>query len=131
MPLIEWDPSLATGQLEIDAQHTVLIAILNRLHDAITTGEAEAATGYILHELIEYTRYHFSSEEALMEALPVEYVNAHKAKHAQLIEQVQGFQAQQERGEISPDALLEFLKDWLIQHITRTDKQLAAKLAEL
>lgn len=130
MPLIEWTPALATGQMEIDAQHTVLVAILNRLHDAIEAGEAEATTGLILHELIDYTHYHFESEEALMERVPAELSSAHKANHERLLAQVKGFQAQQARGEISPQELLEFLKDWLIQHITGTDKQLAARLKQ-
>lgn len=128
MSLIEWSPSLATGQMEIDAQHTVLVAILNRLHDAIQRGEAEATTGLILRELVEYTHYHFESEEALMERVPPEVAKAHKANHQKLISQVVEFQQQCERGEIHPQELLEFLKDWLMLHITGTDKQLAATL---
>ncbi len=130
MSLIEWTPSLATGQMEIDAQHTVLVAILNRLHDAIQRGEAEATTGLILRELVEYTHYHFESEEALMERVPGEVAKAHKANHQRLLDQVLEFQAQCERGEIHPQELLQFLKDWLMLHITGTDKQLATMLVK-
>ncbi|MCB1890332.1 MAG: hemerythrin family protein [Rhodocyclaceae bacterium] len=130
MSLIEWTPSLATGQMEIDAQHTVLVAILNRLHDAIQGGEAEASTKLILHELVEYTHYHFESEEALMERVPPEVAKAHKANHQRLLDQVLEFQGQCERGEIHPQELLQFLKDWLMLHITGTDKQLAATLVK-
>ncbi len=128
MSLIEWNPSMATGQMEIDAQHTVLIAILNRLHDAIKAGEGEATTGLILKELVDYTHYHFASEEALFDSVPQEVSKAHKANHARLIEQVLEFQRQCESGEIHPQALLDFLKDWLMLHIAGTDKQLAAEL---
>ena len=38
------------------------------------------------------------------------------------------FEAQCERGEIHPSELLDFLKDWLLLHITGTDKQLASAL---
>ena len=128
MSLIEWNSSLATGHMEIDAQHTILVAILNRLHDAIDAGEGEATTALILRELVEYTHYHFASEEALLDKVPPASASAHKAKHARLIEQVTEFQKQCERGEISAQALLDFLKDWLVLHITGTDKQLAAML---
>lgn len=130
MSLIEWSPALATGQMEIDAQHTVLVAILNRLHDAIQRGEGEATTSLILRELVEYTHYHFESEEALMDRVPVEVAKAHKSNHQRLLDQVLNFQKQCERGEIHPQELLAFLKDWLMLHITGTDKQLAATLVK-
>ncbi|MCB1895580.1 MAG: hemerythrin family protein [Zoogloeaceae bacterium] len=129
MPLIEWNASMATGHMEIDAQHTVLVAILNRLHESIQAGEGEATTALVLRELIEYTRYHFRSEEALMVHVPSEVAQAHKGNHARLIQQVREFEAQCERGEISPQELLDFLKDWLLLHITGTDKQLASSLS--
>lgn len=130
MPLIEWNSSLATGQMEIDAQHTVLVAILNRLYDAISAGEGDGTTGRLLHELVEYTHYHFASEEALMDRVPAEIADAHKAKHAALIARVSQFQQQFDCGEIKPEELLVFLKEWLIQHISGTDRNFVARLAK-
>ncbi|MCB1909408.1 MAG: hemerythrin family protein [Rhodocyclaceae bacterium] len=130
MPLIEWNASMATGHMEIDAQHTVLLAILNRLHEAIQAGEGEAITAPVIRELIEYTRYHFRSEEALMVHIPAEAALAHKSNHARLLQVVREFEAQCDRGDIEPQELLDFLKDWLLVHITGTDKHLASLLGK-
>ena len=68
MPLISWNDTLSVGIPTIDAQHRKLVDTLNDLHSAMLSGNARQITGSILAKLLEYTRQHFASEEAMMAA---------------------------------------------------------------
>jgi hemerythrin len=66
---IIWDSSWNIGHAEIDTQHQKWVEIFNRLHRAVFSqddkviNEVQRVT---LKEILDYTRYHFDSEEKLM-----------------------------------------------------------------
>ena len=65
MPLIAWDQGFSVGVGSIDEQHKKLIGLLNDLHDAMRFGKGRDVLGKVLAELIDYTAYHFRTEEGL------------------------------------------------------------------
>jgi len=123
MALIEWNDSLSVGVPSIDAQHAVLVETLNDLHDAMMSGQGHARTGALLSTLISYAHDHFAAEEAMLEAAGYAQLDAHRAHHRGLTRQVQNYVARYERGEATVNMhLLNFLRDWLTNHIMKEDK---------
>jgi hemerythrin-like metal-binding protein len=63
MSHIEWDPALATGHQEIDAQHASLFALANALDDAISAGVSDAnAVADAIYGLTDYVVEHFADD---------------------------------------------------------------------
>ncbi|PWH17777.1 MAG: hemerythrin [Anaerolineae bacterium] len=109
---------------EIDNQHRQLIEIVNQLHRAMREGKSSQMINDIINRLIDYTQYHFETEERLMEAYNFPGYVHHKAEHAKLTRQVQEFQRQYRQNPMGLSVqLLNFLKSWVADHILQTDKQ--------
>ncbi|MCB1766851.1 MAG: hemerythrin family protein, partial [Candidatus Competibacteraceae bacterium] len=90
---IEWSNALSIGIEEIDAQHKVLVDLLNQVHEAIQQRHGVEVTNEIVEQLGEYTRIHFAVEESLMRILHYPEYERHKDEHDRLIEQLNGFRA--------------------------------------
>jgi hemerythrin len=131
MALINWNSSYSVGVQKIDGQHTLLISILNDLHAAMMKGQAQSVSGSLLHKLADYTRTHFSAEEAMMEAARYPGLAEHKLKHRELVKQVDDYVLRYDKGEISLNVqLLNFLRDWLTNHIQKVDMAYSACLIQ-
>ncbi len=124
--LITWGPKLETGLKEIDQQHKNLVTMVNALHKAMKTGVGIEESGAILDELASYTVYHFGHEEKLFDAHNYPETDAHKKIHADLVKTVVDFQKQFKAGQASLSVdLMQFLTEWLKNHIMKTDMQYA------
>jgi hemerythrin-like metal-binding protein len=124
MALLTWSSKYSVGVESIDKQHTVLFGILNELHAAMMKGQAQNMTGPLLRKLANYTRDHFNSEEAMMAAAHYPKLAQHRALHGDLCKQVDEFIVRFERGEGRLNVqLLNFLRDWLANHIQHEDQQ--------
>lgn len=127
MALIEWRPSFSVSVPALDNQHKRLISLINELHAAMLTGKGSAAQAGILAELIHYTQGHFDAEEAYMRSVQFAGFPDHRLKHEMLTREVLTFQKNLEAGNVilSID-LMNFLRDWLQNHIAVEDSQYAA-----
>ncbi len=120
---IEWSNELSVGIEEIDAQHKVLVDLLNQMHEAIQQRHAAQVTSDIIDQLGEYTRVHFAVEESLMRILHYPDYERHKEEHEQLIGQLSELRAKLDTGKNSISfELAHFMKTWLTKHIMETDK---------
>jgi hemerythrin len=126
MSLFAWKNEYSIGHGPIDGQHQRLFALASDLHMAIIQGKAKIALVKILADLVNYTKTHFATEERLMQAQGYPEYATHKALHDQLTKRVIAFQKEFEAGHaaVSMD-LLQFLKDWLTNHIGATDRKVA------
>jgi hemerythrin-like metal-binding protein len=124
MALLTWNQKYSVGVKALDGQHIKLFEILNNLHAAMMKGQGRSITGPLLHELIGYAHSHFSEEEKIMAAAKYPALTDHKALHAGLVKQVQGFAVRYDLGEIAlSHDLFIFLRDWLVTHIQKEDRQ--------
>jgi len=131
LTLMAWNSSYSVGVLTLDSQHTILFDILNELHDAMMEGKASNLTGPILRKLVTYTREHFAAEEGLLTKSQYPGLEAHKLLHRDLIKQVEDYSERFERGEITLNLhLLNFLRDWLTNHIMKVDQEYGPWLNE-
>jgi hemerythrin-like metal-binding protein len=121
--LMAWGPKLILGIDEIDEQHKELVSLINRLHKAMKLKKGSQKSGEILKELADYTVYHFGHEETLFEKYGYPEKTDHVKIHKELVDQVVMFKTQFEEGKASLTMdLMNFLTDWLKNHILKTDK---------
>jgi hemerythrin len=119
-----WSDNLSVGVDQIDIQHKRLVEILNTLHEAMLRGSQKQDLERVMMDLLSYTRYHFSFEEKLMVVAAYPDLAAHQRKHQAMVAQVSGYAQQVAEGRaLVSIKLLDFLKQWLSQHIQETDRQ--------
>ena len=129
MPLFTWDQSYSVKVNRCDDDHKKLFALINRLHDAMSVGKGAAVMEQTVQELLDYTRVHFSAEEALMEKAGYAELPGHRAQHQQFVKQVEQFQKDMQISKSGKAVeVLGFLKDWLTKHIKQTDQRYSAHL---
>ncbi len=130
MALLAWSElKYGVNIKDVDEQHQKLIAILNELHEATNVGHGRDVIQKIISELEAYTKYHFGLEEKLMTTNHYPDFNEHKKKHDFFINHVAELHKGLESGQkdLTIDALT-FLRDWIDEHITGTDKEYTAYL---
>lgn len=120
---LEWDFSFATGVSKFDEQHKVLFNMVNDLADAMQQKKSKEAVGRVLNGLAEYTINHFADEERSFSQTHYPEESQHKALHKKLLDQVTELINKFNAGEtlIAQD-VINFLQDWLINHIKGSDK---------
>jgi len=131
---IEWDDSLAIGVSLIDEQHKQLIEHLNAMSKAVEEHEGEREIVNTLDFLIDYTNYHFTTEEKHMQATKYPELGAHKEKHKEFTSTLDELQRDfNEEGSTKAlaEALNTFLFNWLINHIGTVDQEFAGYLGEM
>lgn len=127
MSLFKWDERLSVGVSEFDAQHKELVGYVNKLNDAMMQGRGKNIVSEVLDELIKYTESHFRAEEIKMETYGYPEYARHKAEHTLLIEKVQAFKRDFEAYKTSLTLeLMQFLRQWVMDHIMKTDKRYSA-----
>ncbi len=129
--LFRWDSSFLIGVAEIDRQHKLLVDLVNELYYEVNQGAGHEMLSRFLNGLVEYTKTHFTYEEGLLAMHGYEELEAHQAKHKKLVARIMEFHGRvTARDETVIEELLQFLKDWLANHIQGTDKRYAPFLNE-
>lgn len=129
MSLLTWNNLFSVGVMEIDNQHKKLVAIANRLNDAMKDGVGKDVLATILADLMAYTESHFAFEERLMDQYDYPLSPQHKAEHRELVKTVGEFSRQLGQGEAElTSGVMNFLRDWLSRHIMNSDKMFGRDL---
>ena len=127
-----WDKHFVTGLADVDSQHHHLVDLINAFGDKLLSGHIEPADlQSLIGELKDYSVYHFTEEEALMDdyRLAPEFIDNHRGVHRSFIEQISlmGSNLDGENGETSRN-LLNFLCHWLAFHILGQDQVMARQM---
>jgi hemerythrin len=83
MTEIKWDGSLSVGVDLIDEQHKMLIQRIKDLSNAVNSSRGAVEIGKTLGFMIDYTEFHFSTEEKHMTNLVYPGDDVHKQQHAE------------------------------------------------
>ena len=121
--LINWSRSYSVGVSQMDSEHQRLIDIINNLYTAMRSGRSKDAIGTILDELVDYTKTHFAHEERLMQESGFTGIDEQKRAHEALISQVLEIQGKYRSGTALGQEVMNFLKEWLKNHIQGMDKR--------
>jgi hemerythrin len=133
MKKMEWDDSLSVGITLIDDQHKMLIQKLNDMACAIDDDKGASNVMNTLNFMIEYTEFHFLTEEKNMSKFNYPGLDAHKKSHGEfttvLNDLLQDFD--EEGGtEALAKSIDTFLVNWLMSHIKGTDVEFGKFLKE-
>lgn len=124
MSLLIWSHVYSVGVEIVDEQHKVLMGLINEIHDMQMRDDPLSNMNMVLHKLVDYTIYHFQTEQKLFQELGYPEHEEHKGFHDKLIEEVSGFVKLFESGDAAArEKLMLFLTDWLKDHILGEDKK--------
>lgn len=117
-----WKPEYSVGIEPIDTQHKRLIALINKLNEAMAAGRGREVLGATLDELILYTKRHFAEEEQFLAGIRYPDLAAHSAIHRAMTDKVVALQVKFQSGPVANTVeVFGFLKAWLGEHILRSD----------
>jgi len=135
--MIVWREEYSVGYEAFDEQHKKLINILNQIQPLLNNDDLSDEQLYveisdILTKLLDYTEYHFESEERLFNKYNYNAVEEHKDLHHRLfmkITELLGNLVLDDdlRGVISKTDV--YLKEWLLNHIQGADQKYIGKLS--
>lgn len=121
---VKWGDIYKTGIPSIDEQHYQLFNLVNRLYSAWKGNKSKAEIANAFDGLIDYTAKHFGYEEELFKKYGYPEESSHVAIHKDLVNQALSFKQRFDKGEdVVNIELMNFLKNWLSNHILRTDKK--------
>ena len=128
MPFIKWMESYSVHDDKIDDQHKKWIELFNRAHARMigiepkdeNLGIGEAA----LTEMIEYTKYHFSSEEMYMRTIGFPMYEEHKNIHQAFAVKLERLFLQMQKGTyVLNSEIIKVSENWFIDHILTEDQK--------
>ena len=124
-----WGNQYKIGVKQIDDQHQELVGMFGMLSDAVKENRGNEQLGQLLNDLIDYTVYHFSTEEGLMRTYAYPQSSAHLKEHEDLKNTVADLQKKFKDGKATVTfQTVQLLNDWLTHHILKVDKHFAAFL---
>ncbi|OON98059.1 MAG: hypothetical protein ATN36_01685 [Epulopiscium sp. Nele67-Bin005] len=132
--LLKWNDKYKVGVPAIDKQHEQLFNIANQATLALREpDESKEENIYvILNELYAYAESHFKTEEDFMEQISYEFYEQHKEQHKQFLlkatERVNALATNFDDNMLKE--ILEFVVDWIMEHICEKDKLMAEAIIE-
>lgn len=123
--MIVWTDELVIGVEEIDAQHKSIVDKINELELALGDRMACANLDELLQFLRDYTNQHFRAEEALMDRIGYPGLAEQREHHDAFSDNVIFFEIDQKLQDPTVCRnILDFLKNWLVTHITSLDMRI-------
>lgn len=131
--MFEFDSSIETGNSIIDGEHKQLIDAMNRMLTACVQGGAALEAENALKFLSQYVEKHFRHEEQLQRQYSYPDYERHKKLHEGYQKVVQNLIAEYRQQGPTPLMLNKLntnIGGWLINHIKREDRALAAHIKQ-
>ncbi len=130
---VQWHPSLASGNSEIDAQHQEIFRRLAALVSALERGSRDEIPR-LFQFLGDYVVTHFGAEERAMASARYPGAGVHGAAHARFVKEYGELRALYEATGPSFAIAVKtatWVQDWLKSHIFGADRALARYLREV
>lgn len=124
---MQWKKEYEIGNEDIDNQHRDLVKIIDKYNHSISDPAIDSykQIGVTLKYLIDYTHYHFDSEESYMRKIKYPELEKHHVIHQELIYQLREIlkKIKYERP-YTPVEFYYFLASWLNDHILDEDQKI-------
>ena len=127
--MLKWEKKYEIGISEIDEQHKHLFKIGNDIYDLLNDPLAFDKYDHIIAlitELKNYTKYHFSSEEALMLKLKYRGYFQQKTDHDDFVNKIEAvnlYEVDKDQDKYVEDLLM-FVFNWILEHILKSDMKI-------
>ena len=125
--MYEFMEDYKTGIEFVDEEHKKLFEIAENAYQLTQNDLLHDKYDHLIHlleELRDYTKVHFSHEEAYMKEIGYKGMFTQKTQHDAFIQKLEelDFHDLDENSEQMIDEILHFLTDWLVSHILNVDK---------
>jgi len=119
---INWKNNFNTNITEIDNQHKKLVVLINELYESYVAKKHKDIIKKVIKELIDYTVYHFDTEEKYFKQFDYEHAEEHIKEHKSFVDEVSKFNEKfgKNEGILTTEVLL-FLQKWITTHILGSD----------
>lgn len=128
MKLVEWSAAMELGIPELDEQHKRLVELLSELYASCERREGGEGVRRSVRGMMRYAVEHFSFEERMMRDAEYGALEVHRREHEHFMDQVQAFEHKLYEGRCEPGEVVDFLVDWLMEHILASDMAFARPL---
>ncbi|MEG3641553.1 bacteriohemerythrin [Magnetococcus sp. PR-3] len=121
-PAIAWKDEYSVGVQVLDADHKQLINLINELSIAVKD-ERESFLQQVYERLVNYATTHFAREERMMSEVGFQELPQQKEEHVRFLNTVGGKRDALLNSDDPrvAEEIIEFLKDWLVMHIMKSD----------
>lgn len=126
MAIIHWSEDYSVKVEELDAQHKIIINLINKLNDLYVQKKFTGTDASpILRELSDYAESHFNTEEYYFKLYNYDKMDSHIAMHQAYREKVEEFKKEysEDQSEKVFFEINNFLNDWWIWHINNADQE--------
>ena len=122
MDIIEWNDEYSVKIKSIDDQHKQLFTLLNSFIQNVNNNDNHLLPQQF-NELKKYALIHFDYEERLLRIHHFPFFSGHITEHNHFSKKVLEIESHFLRGDTDINTeMVEFLKIWIIQHISGSDK---------
>jgi len=125
---IKWNNKYSVGISSLDSENKEFIDIINKTiyakEHSDNTEELTEGLKDVLEEMTNYALEHFKTEEACMREFNYPEYKDHNEEHYNFITKTIAYFDRVVNGDYHiSNELLEYLKQWLVNHIQVTDRQ--------
>ena len=122
--MLEWNDKFSMGISIIDEDHKKFIDILNKAIFAKEHNDNPEEVKEVLYRITNYAFNHFLTEEAFMIEFDYPDYKSHKEEHSAFSEKMTEYCNRVNEGDCHiSNELVEYLKQWIVNHIQVTDRQ--------
>ncbi len=126
MNKIIWSDRYSVNNTILDEQHKRLFSIIDSLQSI-----QEDKLPTIIQDLLDYSNYHFTSEEQLMREAEFEGLEEHVQEHKLFFTTVDKMHNALKNATLQIPQVQHFLVTWLIHHIEGTDRKYTKSIEEM
>ena len=127
--LITWENKYNLGIPVIDEQHKKLLDLCNELHKGLLLYRSNEGAGWqtalssTVREAVQYTKFHFDTEEKILAAVGYKNLAHHKQCHAEFVNTLtQILLTFQDATLQTAFDFCTYLKEWVLTHISYEDR---------
>jgi hemerythrin-like metal-binding protein len=125
MPILNWTPSLSVNVEVIDTQHKKMFELANIFYRELYDGADKTVLIEKLKELVEYSIFHFKTEEDLLQKANHPSLETHAKEHEQFVEELTALNSRILAGDLVISVeIISFLRNAIINHIFVSDKEM-------
>jgi len=129
---VVWDDKFSIGVETVDDQHKGLFAMTNDLYEACMGAQAAEYFKEVLQKAVSYIAMHFGTEEKIMQETKDPNYEEHRKEHDLFVREVMQEASRFNEGDTSAaEAFMNFLRGWVLNHVTVTDIKIGQHIAQL
>lgn len=131
MAPLEWKPEYSVGIASVDHEHRELIALVNRISEALASDQPVDEVEKVFGDLFRAISSHFALEERFMREHGYDQLRQHKADHERLLDALRDIMDDYREGR--PEAGEHFIgavEAWFTDHFQSHDARLHRRLGD-